>query len=199
MIILKFSLPFIAAFIGWVTNYLAIKMLFHPKNKIKILFFEIQGIFPKRKDKLAEKLGKMVSNDLISINEIIENIDHEEIGEESKIIMEQKIDEYIDNKLFQKMPMVKMFINEGLRTKLKTSLMEEFKEILPLFVHNYTEKLKKSNDIEKLVYQKVTNFSSDKIEEILFSIMKKEFRFVEISGAVLGFFIGLIQLLLSLI
>ena len=43
----------------------------------------------------------------------------------------------------------------------------------------------------------MAGFSSDKLEEILQAVMKKEFRFVELVGGVLGFLIGVIQLALS--
>jgi uncharacterized membrane protein YheB (UPF0754 family) len=45
--------------------------------------------------------------------------------------------------------------------------------------------------------QKVSAFSSDKLEETLFQIMSKEFRFVEIIGAVIGFIIGIVQVIIS--
>jgi uncharacterized membrane protein YheB (UPF0754 family) len=54
-------------------------------------------------------------------------------------------------------------------------------------------------DVKELVREKVEAFSSDKLEEILFSIMRKEFRFIEIIGAILGFLIGCIQIALTLI
>jgi uncharacterized membrane protein YheB (UPF0754 family) len=60
-----------------------------------------------------------------------------------------------------------------------------------------TDGVKNDLDIEQIVMRKVSNFSSDKLEEILNAIMSKEFRFVEIIGAVLGFLIGLIQILLT--
>ena len=50
-----------------------------------------------------------------------------------------------------------------------------------------------------MVTEKVAHFSSDKLEEILVSIMKKEFRFVEIIGAVLGFVIGMLQVLITIL
>jgi uncharacterized membrane protein YheB (UPF0754 family) len=50
------AVPFIGAFIGWITNWLAIKMLFHPRKPIKILFITFHGIFPKNKPRIAEKL-----------------------------------------------------------------------------------------------------------------------------------------------
>ena len=48
-----------------------------------------------------------------------------------------------------------------------------------------------------MVREKVSSFSSDKLEEILFAIMKREFRFVELVGAVLGFLIGSVQLAIT--
>ena len=48
-------------------------------------------------------------------------------------------------------------------------------------------------NVEKLVRDKVSAFSSDKLEEILLGIMRREFRFIEGVGAILGFLIGLVQ------
>ena len=50
-----YLIPFISAFIGWFTNWIAIKMLFHPKEEKNILGIKIQGIFPKRQQQFAEK------------------------------------------------------------------------------------------------------------------------------------------------
>jgi len=53
-----YILPFISAAIGWVTNYIAVKMLFHPREERNLILFKLQGIFPKRKAVLADRLGK---------------------------------------------------------------------------------------------------------------------------------------------
>ena len=53
--------------------------------------------------------------------------------------------------------------------------------------------------MEKIVVDKVKGFSSDKLEQILNDIMSKEFRFVEIIGGVLGFIIGIVQVILTMI
>jgi uncharacterized membrane protein YheB (UPF0754 family) len=62
---------------------------------------------------------------------------------------------------------------------------------------SYMDKLKHQLDLESIVTEKVSNFSSDKLEEILQAIMSKEFRFIEVIGAVLGFLIGLIQVFIT--
>lgn len=56
--------PVIGAIIGYVTNFIAIKMLFLPRNPIKIGRFQVPftpGIVPKRKKMLAGVLGKAIS------------------------------------------------------------------------------------------------------------------------------------------
>ena len=58
---LLYLIPFISAFIGWITNWIAIKMLFHPKDPKRILGVTFHGIFPKRQQQFATKLGAVVA------------------------------------------------------------------------------------------------------------------------------------------
>ena len=46
-------IPIIGAIIGLITNWIAVKMLFHPRKKI----FGIQGVIPKRKKDIAKRIG----------------------------------------------------------------------------------------------------------------------------------------------
>ena len=193
---LIYTLPIIAALTGWVTNYLAIKMLFHPKRKINLYFFSIQGIFPKRQDVLAERLGKIVSTELFSFKDIKDRFTSTSTALEINKVLDEKLEDFMDVKLKSAMPMLAMFLNNDAKSKIKDTLHLEFQNILPDILNKYSEKLEKDIDIEKIVAQKVSAFSSDKLEEILFSIMKKEFKFIELLGGVLGFLIGIIQLLI---
>lgn len=193
---LIYTLPIIAAITGWVTNYLAIKMLFHPKKKIKLLFFSVQGIFPKRQDVLAERLGRIVSKELFSFSDIKERFTSTSTAVEINKVLDEKLEDFLDVKLKTTLPMLAMFLNKDAKAKIKDTLHQEFQNILPDILNKYSEKLERDINIEEIVAQKVTAFSSDKLEQILFSIMKKEFKFIEILGGVLGFLIGLIQLLL---
>jgi len=191
-----YLLPIIAALIGWVTNFFAIKMLFHPKKPIKVMGITIQGIFPKRQKQLAEKLGDVVANELFSIKDIKAKLDDPELTSYAVKVIDDKVDHYLRNKLPETMPMLKMFMNDGLVTNIKTKMVQEFETSIPSILQAFASKLEEKVDIKQIVSEKVSNFSTSKFEEILFAIMKKEFKFIEIVGAVLGFLIGCIQLLL---
>ncbi len=193
---LVYTLPFIAAITGWVTNFLAIKMLFHPREKVNLGFFSIQGIFPKRQKVLAERLGKIVATELFSFSDIKDRFTSTSSVSEINHVLDEKLEDFMEVKLKSAMPMLAMFLNGEAKTKIKDTLHQEFQNILPEIMTAYSDKLEKELDIEAIVFQKVDAFSSDKLEQILFSIMKKEFKFIELLGGVLGFLIGIIQLLI---
>jgi uncharacterized membrane protein YheB (UPF0754 family) len=188
------TIPFISAFIGWFTNWIAIKMLFHPKEPKKFLFITFQGVFPKRQRQFAEKLGKMVSTQLISFKEIEEKITNPDNLKKLMPFVESKVDDFLRRKLSDAFPIISMFIGDSTINQLKTIFMAELEIIFPEMIASYMKNLESQLDLEKIVTEKVYGFSSDKMEAILVQIMSKEFKFIEVIGAVLGFIIGLVQI-----
>jgi uncharacterized membrane protein YheB (UPF0754 family) len=77
--------------------------------------------------------------------------------------------------------------------------MEELSSLFPTLMQRYAGILQEELDLEKIIVNKVSKLSSDKLEDLLYQIMSKEFRFVELIGAVLGFLIGLIQVGITLL
>ncbi len=190
-------IPIISAFIGWFTNWIAIKMLFHPRQPKKILGFTLHGIFPKRQQQFAEKLGRLVSSELLSFSDIESKITSKENLDKIMPHVETHIDSFIRNKLSDTFPLISMFIGDKTINQLKDGFMKELQQIFPELMQKYMGNLKKDLDLEQIVIQKVQGFSSDKLEVVLNDIMKKEFFFVEIIGGVLGFVIGVLQVLLT--
>ncbi len=193
-----FLIPIISAFIGWITNWVAIKMLFRPKQPKKILGITFHGIFPKRQVQFAEHLGKLVSKELLSFSAIEEKITHPDSLKKMMPLVDEHIEHFLRNKLSATIPMLSMFIGDKTIQQLKETFMVELEELFPILMKNYMGSLQKELDLEKIVIEKVSNFSSEKLEEILLQIMSKEFKFVEIIGAVLGFLIGLLQVFITI-
>lgn len=191
--------PFFAAFIGWFTTWLAIKMLFHPRNPIKILGLSIQGVFPKRQQQVAEQLGRIVAKELIHFDEIAAQLRDPALLKGLTPTIEKHLDHFLAVKLKEKLPVISMFVGEGTLNKIKDGMLEEIEQLLPDIINQYTASLSSKIDIEKMVTEKVAGYSSDKLEQILESVMKKEFWFLEIVALVLGLFIGFIQMGLSLL
>lgn len=189
--------PLISAFIGWITNWIAIKMLFHPREPKKILGITFHGIFPKRQQQFAEKLGKIVSNEFLSFADIEEKITNPENLKKIMPMIEEHVDHFLRVRLSDEMPVISMFIGDKTIGRVKAAFMNEIETLFPKVMKQYTGNLKSELDLESIVIKKVSSFSSDKLEEVLYQIMSKEFRFVEIIGAVIGFIIGAVQVLIT--
>lgn len=197
-LLLQFILiPLISAFIGWLTNWIAIKMLFHPKEPKRILGITFHGIFPKRQRSFAEKLGKMISVEFLSYEDIEEKIAHPKNLQKLMPLIETHVDYFLREKLSEEMPILSLFIGENTRRSLKSVFMHELEVLFPQIMTTYARHLEEELDLEKIVTDKVSAFSSDKLEAILYQIMSKEFRFVEILGGVIGFIIGIVQVLIA--
>lgn len=173
-------------------------MLFHPKEPKKILGITFHGIFPKRQQQFAEKLGKLVSEELLSFKEIEEKIIDPNNVAKIMPLVEDKIDVFLREKLSSVFPMISMFIGKNTINQLKLVFMNELESLFPEIIGSYMKNLESQLDLEKMVTEKVSGFSSDKMESILNQIMSKEFRFVEVIGGVLGLIIGILQVLITL-
>ncbi|HLY72246.1 MAG TPA: DUF445 family protein [Puia sp.] len=194
-----YSIPIISAFIHWLTIWMALKLLFHPRQPKRILFFTLQGIFPKRQKQIAESLGRIVGQELLSFSDIEETITHPENVQKILPAAEKHIDHFLRVRLKENMPVISMFIGEKTINQFKEVFMQELAELFPVIIKNYINNLKHDLDLERIVVEKVAAFSSEKLEKMLNQILTKEFRFVEVIGAALGFIIGVFQILITLL
>lgn len=67
--------PLLGGIIGYVTNDLAIKMLFRPRNPIYIGKFHVPftpGLIPRQKSRIAKSIGKVISEQLLNLDTLKE-------------------------------------------------------------------------------------------------------------------------------
>lgn len=94
----KFIVPIIVgAVIGYITNWLAIKMLFRPHKEMRFLGFKIPftpGLIPKEKDRIAKSVGETVGNHLLSPEMIIDSLNDEEVTRQVEKWIDQRIESF---------------------------------------------------------------------------------------------------------
>ena len=188
----------IGAMIGWITNYVAIKMLFRPYKEINFGLFKIQGLITKRKHEIAVSIADTVQKELISLKDVTSSLD----GEELEIRMGNMIDKILDAKLegelVKKFPMLAMFMSDDMLRKIKsmikTSILENKDTIIEMFSNYLEEKV----DFREIIIKNVDGFSLEKLEDITYSLARKELKHIEVVGAVLGGIIGFFQFGVSL-
>jgi len=221
----------VGATIGYITNYVAIKMLFRPYKPVKIGNFTVfpQGIIPREKHTLAKKVGEVVKNYILSEDEIKKIITSKEVQLEIEKFIDEKIEnllnrdiqefltkeeiaekfaEIIENIVKEKFSMFASFINKNMLKEILLKLEiplkinqivspDKVKEILKKEIFEFLERevpqIFLKAHIDKIVEEKVASFDEKTLEEMLFTLMKKHFGFINFAGAFLGAIIGFVQ------
>lgn len=187
-------LPIIAGFVGWGTNWLAVKMTFLPVEPFgKPPFFGWQGIIPSKMEKMA---GIMVDNTidkLGSLNEFFQEMEPEKISEHVTKFIVDRIEEYTDEVMTEK----NAVLWENLPNIVKKRVYSRARRHIPQAMDNLVEDI--SENIEDLVDLKdmiITQLREDKelIGRVFWEVGEPEFRFVVNSGFYFGFLFGLIQI-----
>ena len=82
--------PLIGALIGYCTNYIAVKMLFHPNHEVKVLGRTLPftpGVIPKNNPRLAHAIGETVANVLLTKEDIAGLITDERVDSASTALV----------------------------------------------------------------------------------------------------------------
>ena len=190
---------FISATIGWITNWVAIKMLFRPHKEISFGLFKIQGLIPKRRAEIGSGIASIIQNELISVKDVISNIDREEFSKRLDSSIDKVLEKNLKAKVKEKFPVLQMFFTDRMAkdvsNTIKDIIMENQEKIFEIF-SNYAEE---NINFEVIISDKISNFSLDKLEEIITLLAKKELKHIEVIGAILGGLIGVAQYLITLL
>lgn len=192
-IVILFS-PLICALIGWLTNYLAVRMLFQPRKPVRLGFLTLHGVFPKRQKALAEGLGHMVEKNLINHDDLQKVLHDPSFLSVFRNTAARHVESFLNEKLGNLNPMIQMFLTQDMKNRLRDMLLDEMDNMLPDLMEGAASELENRLVFRDIVREKVEGFPSEKVEKILLGIMAKEFRFIEVVGGVLGFLVGLVQL-----
>ena len=189
----------ISGAIGWITNWVAIKMLFRPHKEINFGLFKIQGLIPKRRTEIGSGIANIIQNELISVKDVISNIDREEFSKRLNALIDEVLDKNLKKKVKEKFPFLQMFFTDKIAkdvgNTIKDIIMGNQEKIFEIF-SNYAEE---NIDFEVIISDKISNFSLDKLEEIITFLAKKELKHIEVIGAILGMLIGAVQYLITLL
>ena len=198
IIIKLFLIVGIGAMIGWITNYIAIKMLFRPYKEMNFLFFKIQGLIPKRRSEIAISIADTVQKELISLKDITSSLNADELEEKMGTVIDKILEEKLESEITKKFPMLAMFLSDEIINKIKAMIKTSILENKETIINMFTSYLEEKVDFKKIIIENVEAFSLEKLEEITYSLAKKELKHIEVIGAILGGIIGVFQFAISL-
>ncbi len=184
-------LPLIGGVIGLVTNYIAVKMIFRPLRRRRILFVPFQGLVPRRQQELAKSIGKVVGAHLVEHKDIVKAFDKLGFDELLGGVLDRGLSPKIQE--LRSLPLIGGFLTEDRVADIKQAIRASILQHKQVVLDEIERGLVKGLDVQKLVEQKVAAFPVLKLEQLILDVARKELQAITWWGGVLGALIGLLQ------
>lgn len=185
--------PLLGGVIGYLTNWLAVKMIFRPHRPVRVLGLPLQGVVARRQEDLARSIGRVVGEHLLSHDDIARGL----AGLDLEGLLRGAIDATLERKLGQlaAMPFVGKLITPERVAELRDSIVKSVAKDREALIARLEEALERGLDVRELVREKVAAFPVARLEELVLAVASRELRTIEVLGGVLGVAIGFAQVL----
>lgn len=162
---------------GWLFPYLIINLFFYPARK-----------WEKQKTSWLQQFQQTI---IFAIEQQKQQLTNEEV----LILIEQKMDEFLQQKLPKAMPAISLFMNNTIAAEIKQILLAEFKTILPEIIQNYTRQFAELPFKNTIL---LPTLNSHEAKLFLKKKFKKQLLWLQYTSIAFGIFIALLQLIILL-
>lgn len=187
------TLPFAGFVVGYATNWLALKMIFLPREPKKFGPFTIHGLFHKRQKEVSAEFSKLTAGKVLNADNITKTVTQGPSAEKIRAIVENRVNELIDKYLAH--PMAAMLVPEADRPALREELLGRIQDELPKpggLLHTFAGK---AVDIGDEIQTRMEKLPPDEFEGVLRPAFQQDEWKLILAGAVLGVIAGALQVL----
>src|SRR5690554_565972 len=89
--------------IGFITNWLAINMIFSPLRPRRVLAWEVQGLFLKRQNEISEVWARLVAEELITVEKVADAMINGCHGARTRSIIQRHLRPLLDNSMVMRL------------------------------------------------------------------------------------------------
>lgn len=182
----------VTGLVGWGTNAMAVKMLFHPLGWRGVGPVGWQGVLPANADRMSRTCVELMTSQLLDPQQVIQRLQPEEVAARLSPILERQSEHIVEDVLRSRFPRVWEALPERIRQNARERLQAEIPDLIRELLDEVETNLSRYLDVEALV---VDTFVSNRalLNELFWSCGEREFRFISRSGLYFGLIFGLLQ------
>jgi len=172
---LKWTLPVAGALVGYVTNWIAIKLLFEPADPIDVGPFVLQGLFESRQVEVSDEFGHFLETRVLSSPQLLDALSNHN---------EKELFAFIRKQLPPPIP--EHIVHSAIHAiRAVAANPEQYAEI-----HDY---ISRSLQIEDTLSSRLKLLSPKSFENLLHPVFKEDEIILIVVGGVLGALAGVMQ------
>ncbi|MUM16056.1 DUF445 family protein [Mycobacterium sp. CBMA271] len=192
-------MPLFGAFTGLFTDWLALQMIFRPKRPHKYFgFLKWQGLFHKRRDEVTHDYTQLISNEILTPANLIEDMLTGPRSDRFISLLTQQIQTAVDTATGIAKPFVAFAIGSEKYAAVKHEIADAVLHLMRTRTDELGSAAADAMQLPALLESKMKLMTDDEFEGLLRPAFKQdEWKLVTV-GAVLGYLIGELQVLLLL-
>ena len=187
------TLPIQGVIVGYLTNWIALEMIFRPFYETNYIFFKYQGIFLKRQAAVAEAYSKFVAAKILNSRNILEEIVYGRAADEVFALIKKAVIRSFENTSQLAHPIITVTMGSEKYLEIREEIVKRMSEVAPKSIERIEKYVEEAIDIEETMASRMKALPPEEFESILRSAFQEDELLLISIGAVLGAMVGLGQ------
>ncbi|GLZ40385.1 DUF445 family protein [Actinokineospora sp. NBRC 105648] len=192
-------LPIFGAAIGWFTDWLAIKLVFFPRERTRLFgLVPFQGVFQRRRAEVARQYGDLIAREVMTVPNIVDGILRGPKSDRLLAMIQRHVQKSVDEQASIAKPFVAVAVGTRRFQEMKHDAADKAMTRLTstaLYAEPYA---REALDIGNTIAAKMNELSREEYEGLLRPAFRQdEWKLIAV-GAVIGALVGHLQAILML-
>jgi uncharacterized membrane protein YheB (UPF0754 family) len=189
-------LPIGGVIIGYVTNWVALWMIFEPVEPRKIGPLKVHGLFIRRQPEVSEVYGEIIADDIVTLRNIGDELLHGPSADRTRQMIEDSMRPAVDRAVGPARLAVRVAVGSDRYENIRESVASEAVDytMSPLTDEEFNRR--QSAAVRDLIAERMRELPHGDFSELLRSAMREDEWLLLLHGAVLGFAAGCVHLLI---
>ena len=188
-------LPVTGVVVGYLTNWIALRLIFYPIEERRLGPFRLQGIFIRRQQTAARTYANIVAEEVVTVANLAHNLLHGSQSDRTRRMIRDAIRPEVDRVIGLAAPVVRITTGSNQYERVRETFAEEGIDMTidPLQDPEFNQA--RSEAIEALIYERMRDLPPEEFIDLLRPAFQEDEWMLIMLGAVLGFVAGWLQLL----
>jgi uncharacterized membrane protein YheB (UPF0754 family) len=187
-------LPFLGVLVGYVTNWVALWMIYEPADPRRFGPFRLQGLFIRRQPEVAEVYARIVADEIVTVANFGNELLNGPQADRTRTLIEDSMRPAIDRALGRARQAIRVAIGPREYDAIRSSFAAEPVETMMIPLSDPDFSAAQSASMRKLITERMRAMSPRDFAEMLRTATREDEWLLLLHGAVLGFAGGLAHL-----
>ncbi|MCY4731787.1 hypothetical protein KY092_14605 [Natronomonas gomsonensis] len=188
-------LPVAGVFVGYFTNWLALKMIFQPMKPHEVGPFTIQGLFIRRQNEASETYASIVAEEVINLENVARNLLNGPNADRTRKMIAEELREAVDSSMGLAAPLLRFTTGPRQYDAIREGIADRGVEYAIEPMSDPEFNAERSEAIQRLMAGRMKDLPPEEFARMLRAAFKEDEWLLIGVGAALGFVAGWVQLL----